>query len=65
MKPIIEARKVGLLEIVRIRKPTRFVESWAVFVDGRECLPMLRKRDALKIAKEWRADLDKGLGRQS
>ncbi len=51
----IEVRRVGLIEIRRSRS-FRWADGYAVFVDGRETFPWVRKREADSIASRIRRE---------
>jgi hypothetical protein len=46
--PRVEIRRMGLIESANRR---RWLDGWAVFVDGREQCPWFHKREAQRQAK--------------
>lgn len=50
--PGIEVRRMGQIEGAGYR----WIDGWAVFVDGREHQPWMRKNDALRLARQFAQD---------
>jgi len=49
--PGVVIRHMGSLEVARLGRGARWVDGWAVWVDGRERQPWMQRREATREAR--------------